>query len=108
MSFPKQLKILLKENKITQKQLADALGIPASTLSSYVQGTNAPSLDTLVSIAEFFKVSTDYLLEFPSPCIHKQMEEDLLQVFRALSPDDQIVYLEEGKAFLRINHTQKN
>ena len=107
MSFPKQLKILLKENKITQKQLADALGIPASTLGNYVQGKNEPNLETLISIAEFFKISTDYLLEFPSPCIHKQMEDDLLQIFRALSPDDQIVYLEEGKVFLRIKHRQK-
>ena len=80
--------MLIKERRVTQKQIADALGIPASTFNGYVQGYSEPSLETLIKLADFFKVSADYLLGIPSPCIQDAMEEDLLRVFRALSPED--------------------
>ena len=107
MAFPKRLKMLIKERKLTQKQIADALGIPASTFSGYVQGYSEPSLDTLIRLADYFKVSADYLLGIPSPCIQDATEEDLLRVFRTLSPDDRTLYLEEGKVIIRIKYTRK-
>lgn len=107
MSFPKRLKMLIKERKLTQKQIANDLGIPASTFSGYVQGFSEPSLDTLIRLADYFKVSVDYLLGIPSPCIQDAMEEDLLRVFRTLSPEDQALYLEEGKVIIRIKYIKK-
>lgn len=45
-----------------QKDLANALGIAANTLSQYECGKREPDLETTKRIAEFLGVSIDYLL----------------------------------------------
>lgn len=103
MNFSDRLRALIEEIDITQKQLANDLHIPVSTLGGYVQGTSEPDFQTLILIASYFHVSTDYLLDFCTDNIKSSKENDLLRVFRTLSPDQQDLYLEQGKAFLKIN-----
>lgn len=47
---------------ITQSNLASALNISRSAVNAWEMGTSKPSIDTLVDLADFFHVSTDYLL----------------------------------------------
>ena len=62
--FPSRLRFLMDERspKVTQKELADYLGLSAQSVSYYRQGRNSPDPKTLVKIAQYFNVSTDYLL----------------------------------------------
>lgn len=53
---------LREEANLTQKQLAEAVKIPNSTLNRYETGIRVPDYDTLIMIADFFDVTTDYLL----------------------------------------------
>lgn len=46
----------------TQAQLAEITGKTRQTISQYVNGISEPGYDTLVKIADHFKVSLDYLL----------------------------------------------
>ena len=57
-----KLKSLRTEQKLTQKQVADRIGLAISAISSYESGTRYPSYDVLVKLARIFHVSTDYLL----------------------------------------------
>lgn len=57
-----KLKSLRTEKKLTQKQVADMIGLAISAVSSYESGTRYPSYDVLVKLARIFHVSTDYLL----------------------------------------------
>lgn len=57
-----KLKSLRTEKKLTQKQIADQIGLAISAVSSYESGTRYPSYDVLVRLAHIFHVSTDYLL----------------------------------------------
>lgn len=57
-----KLKSLRAEKKLTQKQVADRIGLAISAVSSYESGTRYPSYDVLVKLARIFHVSTDYLL----------------------------------------------
>lgn len=57
-----KLKSLRIEKKLTQKQVADRIGLAISAVSSYESGTHYPSYDVLVKLARIFHVSTDYLL----------------------------------------------
>ena len=102
MSFSDKLRLLIEENDMTQKQLAEVFNISASTLGGYVQGTSEPSFDMLKRIALFFHVSTDYLLSLPTAVTQDDKEDDLLRIFRTLSLEEQDIYLEQGKAFIRI------
>jgi len=47
---------------MTQKDLADRIGVSKSIISSYESGIRYPSYDVLVKMARIFHVSTDYLL----------------------------------------------
>ena len=57
-----KLKALRIEKNLTQKQIADRIGLAISAVSSYESGTRYPSYDVLVKLARIFHVSTDYLL----------------------------------------------
>lgn len=53
---------LRKSRNITQEELAKKIGATRSALSQYEIGTRSPDYDTLKRIADYFEVSTDYLL----------------------------------------------
>ena len=52
---------LRTERKITQKQLADQLGVSEATVCKYENNTSTPPFETLRSIASIFNVSMDTL-----------------------------------------------
>lgn len=57
-----RIAMLRKQTGISQKELADRLGVSASSIGMYEQGRREPSADRLVQMAAVFGVSTDYLL----------------------------------------------
>lgn len=57
-----KLRSLRIENKLTQKQVADRIGLAISAVSSYEAGTRYPSYESLIKLSRMFHVSTDYLL----------------------------------------------
>ncbi len=61
LAFSKRLRDLRKEAGMTQVDLGEALHTSGAVVSLYENGRE-PSYDTLVSIAQIFNVSTDYLL----------------------------------------------
>lgn len=48
--------------KITQAELALKISIPQSTISKWENGKREPSINQLITLAKFFKCTTDYLL----------------------------------------------
>ncbi|MCC5909181.1 MAG: helix-turn-helix transcriptional regulator [Clostridiaceae bacterium] len=71
MNFSKRLKHLRKENNLTQEALAKKLNKSRSTIAGYETERKEPDYDTLIKIAQIFKVSIDYLLTY-SPDVHSQ------------------------------------
>jgi transcriptional regulator with XRE-family HTH domain len=57
-----RLRLLRTERDITQEQLGKSLGIGKTAISQYENGVRRPDADMLRRMAEFFCVSTDYLL----------------------------------------------
>ena len=57
-----RLKELREERGLTQKQLADSLGLNSVTYLHYEKSQHEPPLAVLIEMAKFFDVSTDYLL----------------------------------------------
>lgn len=60
--FPRILTLLRKEKNITQKQAAEDLGIAQALLSHYEKGKRECGLEFLLKAADYYNVSTDYLL----------------------------------------------
>ena len=62
MDFGQILTNLREEKGIYQKELAIYLNVTISTISNYENGVHLPDLNTLCLIADYFGVTTDYLL----------------------------------------------
>lgn len=61
-SFGNIISYLRKEKGITQKQASEDLGISQALLSHYEKGIRECSLEFVVTLAEYYGVSCDYLL----------------------------------------------
>ena len=61
-SFSSRLRLLRKNRNINQTRLAEMLGFGYTAIANYESGRNEPSLGDLCRIADYFDVSTDYLL----------------------------------------------
>jgi transcriptional regulator with XRE-family HTH domain len=57
-----RLKKLREQRKLTQKQLGSAFNISHATINRYEKGQRQPDTEILDKLADFFDVSTDYLL----------------------------------------------
>lgn len=62
MNFAQILTDLREEKGVYQKELAAYLNVSIATISNYENGVHHPDLFTLCQIAEYFDVTTDYLL----------------------------------------------
>lgn len=63
MSFGERITELRTEKDLSRKELATILDIGYQSLSKYETDERIPDKDTITKIAEYFEVSTDYLLE---------------------------------------------
>ena len=58
-----RLKELRKKHRVTQEQLAEAIGVERSSIGKYEGNQNViPSVEVLQAIADYFDVTTDFLL----------------------------------------------
>ena len=57
------IKKLRTARSISQVQLANGLNVSKQTVSNWENNNILPSIEMLVKTAQFFSVSTDYLLE---------------------------------------------
>ncbi len=65
--FSDRLAELRNKHGLSQKQLADILGVAQGSVGNWESGFRKnPPIDTLIRIADYFKVSLDYLLDHDS------------------------------------------
>lgn len=60
--FSRIISLLRKEKGLSQKQVAADLGVSQALLSHYEKGIRECGLDFVIKVAEYYDVSTDYLL----------------------------------------------
>src|SRR5574339_119332 len=73
--LPERLKSLRKEANLTQKEVAEKLGFDQKSYSFWENGKRNPK--NIQQIADFFNVSTDYLLGNTDIKNQKKINEDL-------------------------------
>ena len=63
MTYLEKLKNLRKASNLTQADIANVLFVTQTTYSKYERGVRAMPIEVLKQLADFYKVSTDWLLE---------------------------------------------
>ena len=61
-TFAERLKKLRKNGSLTQKGVADAVGMSDRNYQDLEYGKIKPSYDNIIKLADYFNVSADYLL----------------------------------------------
>lgn len=57
-----RIKEIMKQQGINAKTLTEKCQLPASAITEWSKGKAKPSTEAIVKIAQYFNVSTDYLL----------------------------------------------
>ena len=88
----KNLRRLMNENNIDRNQLAQAINVKYSSISDWLNGYYYPRMDSIVDLANFFKVDKDVLIEDPNSKImrNKKVAIPVLGVIPAGVPLEMI------------------
>ena len=77
LKYSNQLKVIRLQNKFTQQQLADALGITRSAYCGYEIGRRSPDIDTFVKISEFYNISlADFFSQVDNDLVSESFDFD--------------------------------
>ncbi len=93
MKTPEILYNLRKDKKLSQQAVADYLGVSSSAYQTYEYGKAELNYEGLTKLADFYGVSTDYLLgrEKPKPkkmtLTDAELEAALLEAYRTFPED---------------------
>ncbi len=68
VTFGNNLKYYRVKNRLTQKQLAEKIGYTEKSVSKWENGSGLPTIETLLSLADLFKVSLDELMFEKTSC----------------------------------------
>ncbi|MBP5654811.1 MAG: helix-turn-helix domain-containing protein [Clostridiales bacterium] len=63
MNISKNIRLYREERKLTQEQVADAVGVSFQAVSSWERGEYSPDIDKLIKLAELFDISLSALVE---------------------------------------------
>ena len=93
--FKQLLLDLMQEKGVNQRQMSVSAGIPATTISGWINANRLPDFYALIKLSQFFDVSADYLLgtlddngarlPTPAPAALPLDESELLKAYRKLS-----------------------
>lgn len=86
MKLGERLKYLRLQKGLTQEQLAEIIGISRSALSMYELDQREPDLGTLIKIADYFSVTTDYLLgrDWKDPATQEELKQIIRMVVKEI------------------------
>lgn len=96
----KVIKDLRIENNLTQKELADKLGVTNKSVWAYENGYAVPPIETLIKLADTFNCTVDYLvgreqeytiINFNQEVLSTTEEFELVRNYRKLSARDKFV-----------------
>lgn len=79
-----RIQYLRLEKEMTQKELAAAINVSLKTIQFYEQGRNTPDVEMIVRLAQYFNVSSDFILgliNVPIPLDErKNTKDDTLRI----------------------------
>ena len=112
MDIGTQLRNLLDEEVITQKQLAEALNLSTTTLNGYIKNRRQPDAKTIIRLASYFHTTTDYiygLTSFREPMSipYSTEERHLVNIFRGIPEEQKPLFIETGRTFSNFSQTSK-
>lgn len=92
----------------TQAFVASKIGVARTTYTAYENGTKIPPLDTVIIIADFFDVSSDYLLGRTETKTQEELAAHRSDEYLEDLPDEAVIELNMFKDFIRAKYGKVN
>ena len=77
MNLSDRIQYLRKARGISQEGLADQIGVSRQAVSKWESEQSMPDLDKIISMSDYFEVTTDYLLKGIEPVVQKEEEQSI-------------------------------
>lgn len=77
MNLSDRIQYLRKARGISQEGLADQLGVSRQAVSKWESEQSMPDLDKIISMSDYFEVTTDYLLKGIEPVVQKDEDQSI-------------------------------
>lgn len=91
MSLGNNIRAVRKEKKLSQVELGKAVGVSRSTIANWENGRTSPATTYILKLANFFNITTDYLLGYtPTPQFTRKDERDVQKIVKNLLDDPNI------------------
>ena len=94
MELKDTLKYIREKNGLTKRELCEKTGISERAYLTYEFGEREPKISVIEKLADFYGVTTDYLLgrePAPDPFadlnLNKESEEDVINKYMSLPPN---------------------
>lgn len=88
LTLGERLISIREERDITRAELAQALGIPYTTLRNYEKDVREPGCKTLLQLSRILNVSIDYIIDGETPeAALSPLRRELLSITASLSDD---------------------
>lgn len=91
MEFNERLLLVMKERKITQRELAKKINLNETAVSRYANGSRKPRMDILVNISRALNVSVEYLTGKEEGEIEfQELKNVLCRILYSMSPEQRL------------------
>lgn len=108
-NFVKALSYYISMSGKTKKEIADAIGVPPTTFSSWSNGKHLPDMDNLQKIANYLGAPISQFYDFtakteepPDPLL-----KELIEVYTELSNEDKLLVRALAVRMLKLYRGEK-
>jgi len=95
LRYGDRLKKLRQRKKLSQKELTDRLNLNRSTYARYETSSTQPDFDTLKVLADYFNVTTDYLLGHELDDIDSMTDEEIDDEIKEIASEINVWFKDE-------------
>ena len=87
-----RVKALMKEQRMTQRELARRSGLTEASVCKYLSGSRTPQAEAVVLLAKALGTTSDYLLGIKRDegSIYRDLEKQILENNENLSPEERM------------------
>ena len=78
MNMADRIQYLRKTNGISQEELADKIGVSRQAVSKWESEQSLPDLGKIITMSDYFGVTTDYILKGIEPVVDKEQKSSEL------------------------------
>ncbi len=91
-SFTKALSYYISVSGKTKKEIAEAIGVPPTTFSSWSNGKHLPDMDKLQNLAEYLNAPITHFFDFSSkPEPPDPILDELIEAYKQLPNEDKLL-----------------